>query len=68
MNVQKIKDLCNAKGINFAQLERAAGIGNGTIGKWRTCSPRVSTLKKVADYFGVSVDALLPDTLPDEGS
>lgn len=39
------------------------GIGNGTIGGWKTYGsiPRVDTVKKIADYFGVTVDDLLKE-------
>jgi transcriptional regulator with XRE-family HTH domain len=63
--VEKIKALCEQRGITIYRLEHDTGIGNGVIAKWKTCSPRVGTLKKVADYFGVSVDELLTDAPPD---
>ena len=40
-------------------LEKTLGFGNGTIKKWGESSPSVDKLKKVADYFGVSVDYFL---------
>lgn len=56
-----IKKLCAARGITIAELERAAGIGNGVIARWGTeyRSPRLEGVCKVADYFGVTVDDLL---------
>ena len=30
--------------------------------KWKAASPTVGKLKRVADYFGVTVDELLADT------
>lgn len=59
MLVDNIQRLCDAKGITFWALERATGIGNGVIAKWVNTNPRVNSLKKVADYFGVTVDSLL---------
>lgn len=59
MNLKKIKELCIEKKVTFASLERETGIGNGVIAKWAESSPRVDNLKKVADYFGVTVDELL---------
>lgn len=61
MLFDNIKHLCEQYGTNFAEVERSCGIGNGVIGKWQTSSPRVETLKKVADYFGMSVDSILAD-------
>ena len=61
MIYRKIADLCKQRGISIAKLEREVGIGNGTIGRWEVSSPTVEKLKKVADFFGVSVDSLLAD-------
>lgn len=53
--------LCKERNITIMELEKACGIGNGTIGKWmlRGSSPRVETLLRVASYFGVGIDDLL---------
>lgn len=64
--VEKIKALCEQRGITIYRLEHDTGIGNGVIAKWKTCSPRVGTLKKVADYFGVPLDELLASDSPNE--
>lgn len=59
MLLNNVKRLCDQRGISIWALEKAVGAGNGTIGKWGASSPRVETIKKVADYFGVTVDELL---------
>ena len=64
MIYEKIAALCKERGISISRLEKEVGIGNGTIGRWSISSPTVENLKKVADYFGVSVDSLLAE---DEG-
>ncbi len=58
----KVNALCESAGISIASLERDLEIGNGTIGKWREPkkdgrfpSPSIPTLKKIANYFGVSI-------------
>lgn len=56
-----ISNLCKQRKISIARLEREVGIGNGVIAGWDKSNPRVDTLKKVADFFGVSVDELLRD-------
>lgn len=58
MITENIKELCRERGITLKKLERETGIGNGTIAKWALSSPRVDTLKKVAEYFGVTLDDL----------
>ena len=59
MIYKNIVFLCKKKGISIAKLEKEAGIGNGTIGRWEKSSPNVDNLKKVADYFGVTLDSLI---------
>lgn len=61
MIYENISRLCRVRGINICTLEREAGIGNGVVGKWRTQSPRLDTVKKVADYFNVTVDELMQE-------
>lgn len=60
--VDRIKMLCDEKGINISALERAIDAGNGTIRRWSTNSPSIDRLNSVAEYFGVSVDYLLGKT------
>lgn len=59
MILKNISSLCKEKGISIAKLEKEVGLGNGTIGKWAESSPKVDSLKSVADYFGVTVDSLI---------
>lgn len=63
MLYENIKRLCKDNGISIYALEKECGIGNGTIGKMegKERSPRIDTLKKIADKFGVSVDELLKE-------
>ena len=51
--------LCKKKGISIARLERENGLGNATVRRWKKSTPRVETLKTIADYFEVTVDELL---------
>lgn len=61
MVADNIRALCKERKISLFALEKAVGLGNGTIGKWNYASPRADGLKRVADYFGVPVDALLKE-------
>ena len=61
MIFEKVQHLCKERGVSIWALEASIGAGNGTIGKWRNSSPRLETIKKVADYFGVTVDELIND-------
>jgi len=59
--LQNILRLCQEKKISVARLEREIGLGNATISRWGTSSPTVENARKVADYFGVTVDQLIND-------
>lgn len=56
-----IKRLADEKGYSIAALEKAAGLSNGTIGKWRESAEgvRVSSIKALADVLEVSVDEIV---------
>ena len=59
MVYENILALCRKHGISIAALEIKCGLGNATIRGWETGSPRLDTVKTVADYFGVTVDWLM---------
>lgn len=55
----KIKAICEEKGMSVRQLEVAAGLKNGAISKWNDSSPTIKSLKAVADVLKVKVDKLI---------
>lgn len=59
MIYDKIKQICEKKGISVASIERKANLSNGSISKWNTSTPTVDNLKAVADVLKVKVDKLL---------
>lgn len=63
MNVSKIDQFCKLHDLSRTELEEAAGLSNGAIGKWERSvyGPSISQLLKVATYFRVTVDALLAE-------
>ena len=54
-----VQHLCQQRGITIAELERAAGLGNGVIRKWNTASPTLRTVIAVADYLNVTLEQLI---------
>ena len=58
---EKIRELCEAQGISIAELERRAGFGNGTIGKWKdgNIKPNMESICKIADALQVTIPVLL---------
>ncbi len=63
MIYENIKEVCDKKKISISALEKKAGIGNGTIGKWKEekSGPKVETLLKIAEVLGVSVGRLIKE-------
>lgn len=61
MLYDNVKSAADKKGLSIAALEKEAKLSNGTIGKWRTSSPNVDSLIKVANVLNVSIKKLLGD-------
>ncbi len=61
MVLDKIRVLCDERKISIAKLEKETGIGNGTISRWDISSPTVTNLKKVANYFEITMGELLDE-------
>lgn len=59
MTIAKIRSLCEEQGISLAELERKTDLGNGVVARWDGASPKVDNVKKVADFFGVTIDYLI---------
>lgn len=61
--VGKIKALAKSRGLSVVQVEEQCDIGRRSIYKWDEHTPNVDKVKRVADFFGVSMDELLePET------
>lgn len=57
---ETLSNLCNERGVSPNGVCAELGLSNATATKWKNGAvPRQSTLRKIADYFGVSVDYLL---------
>lgn len=56
---EKVCNLCKVNGISLAKLEKECGLSNATVRRWANSSPSAESLRKVADYFNVSVDYFL---------
>ena len=68
MLLHNIKEKCKERGLNIAQLERAADIQPNSIYKWADINaagetvgviPAADKLDRVADVLGTTVKALL---------
>ena len=56
---ETIKEMCKEHGISIHELERRAGIGNGTIGRWKNSTARLSSIEKAAGVFGVTAAQII---------
>lgn len=66
MTLDNIEKLCAEKKISIHKLEQEIGLGNATIRGWKSKTPRTDTLKKVADFFDVTVDELMGGKTPEQ--
>ncbi len=61
MIYENVKAIADKKGIIIYELEKKAGLGNGTIGRWNDVSPSVENLSKVAKVLNVSINTLIKE-------
>lgn len=61
MIYERIKEICNAKGITIRKLEQDLEFGRGSVRKFDQHDPSVGKMYMVAGYLGVKVDDLLDD-------
>ena len=57
---EKYRQLCTELGKSDSAVAAEIGLSNSTVTTWRQGAiPRRPTLKRVADYFGVSVEEMM---------
>lgn len=60
---QNFINLCNLKGVSPTSVCLSIGLSNAAFSNWTDETvPRMTTLQKIANYFGVTVDYLLGKT------
>ena len=61
MFYDKLKELCNKKGVKPSRVAIECGFSKGTVSHWKNDGtiPQRDILLKIANYFDVSVDHLL---------
>lgn len=60
-------ELCKHKGTSVSKACEDMGLSRAVAAKWKSTNtnPRMDTVKKISDYFGITVDSLLMRELPD---
>ena len=58
---EQFEKLLNEHGVKAADVAKATGIRHSTFTDWKMgrTNPKIDKLKKIADYFGVTVDFLM---------
>ena len=56
---ENIKKLCDERNLSVTELEKKAGLGNGTIGKWKISHPTMNSLYMVADALDVKITKII---------
>lgn len=65
MFYERIKRICDEKSVKITHLLTDLGLSTGNLAKWKKgVVPKSATLERIADYLGVSVDALLGKEKP----
>lgn len=57
--VERIKALCESRGLTLTSLENVLKLGTSTIRRWDAQKPSIDKVLKVAQHFDVSLDYLL---------
>lgn len=61
MLYERIKARCSEMGISIAEVERRAGLSNGSISKWEKSMPQADRLLAVSKVLKTTVDKLLKE-------
>lgn len=60
MFYDNVLKLCEARGVKITNVITELGFSQGNLSNWKNGRvPRADSIKKLADYFGVPVDALI---------
>ena len=66
MFYDRLKAICDEKGLKVTPTVKAAGIGVGNISSWKSgVEPKYPTLRKLSDYLDVPIEALTGEEAPD---
>lgn len=58
---EKFESLLKEKDVTAYQVAKATGIATSTLSEWKAgnYTPKVDKIKKIAEYFGVSIEELI---------
>lgn len=66
MSYETYEKLLQEKGVNSATVSKATGISQTVFSEWKKgkSTPKADKMKKIADYFGVSMEYLTTGESP----
>lgn len=56
---ERIESLRKSRNISQGKIEKELGFSNGSWSKWKNSTPTPERLRKIAEYFGVTVDWIM---------
>ena len=60
MFYENVQELCKQHKTNITRMTKDIGLSNAAAASWKKGSvPKLDTVRKIADYFGVSWESLL---------
>lgn len=60
MFYENVQELCKQHKTNITRMTKEIGLSNAAAASWKKGSvPKLDTVRKIADYFGVSWESLL---------
>ena len=62
--VDRLETLCRQRKTNFSKLEKTLGFANGSLKKSDPAKIGADRVKKLADYFGVSMEYIMTGEMP----
>lgn len=62
--VDRLETLCRQRKTNFSKLEKTLGFANGSLKKSDPAKIGADRVKKLADYFGVSMEYIMTGETP----
>ena len=65
--LERIESLCKLRNTNYSKLEKTLGFANGSIKKSKIDTISAIRVKRIADYFNVSMEYLMTGEEPAAG-
>lgn len=57
---ENVKEAAKEKGYSINKLEKELGFARSYISKFKTITPSIDKIQKIADFLGVTTDYLIP--------